>query len=107
MALFGGTLYLVLREQLHDSLDEQLLEQAPSSSPRFRSRMPSRRLESTNRRADADGEFLCACSIPKLDRPRYGRSPAGVPLDRRHRGVSAGRETAYSTGLDDAARRSG
>src|SRR5215213_735481 len=101
MALFSGTLYVVLRQQLYAGLDEQLLNQAAltlaavhvdDGSPRF----------DPSTLSGADGEYflrlLDAVGRPMLD---TGGPTAGVPVDRNVIASALAGKTSYSTALDE------
>jgi heavy metal sensor kinase len=102
MALFSGTLYFFLRQQLYDSQDEQLLEQAAvfleavqvdDARPRFKSTTVD----------GADSEYFLRLLDTKSRTIRdSGDSYAGVPVDDVVVASALAGETAYSTGLDDA-----
>ena len=102
MALFSGTLYVFLRQQLYDSLDEQLLEQAAAvlAAVQFDDGRP--RLKATTVDG-ADGEyFLRLLDTESRTIRDSGDSHAGMPVDDDVVGSVLAGETAYSTGLDDA-----
>jgi heavy metal sensor kinase len=102
MALFSGTLYIFLREQLYDSQDEQLLEQAPVFLAAVQVDDARPRLKSTTVDG-ADGEYLVRLlgTESRIIRDS-GDSHAGVPVDDDVVASVLAGETAYSTGLDDA-----
>jgi heavy metal sensor kinase len=102
MALFSGTLYIFLRQQLYDSQDEQLLEQAGVFLAAVQVDDARPRLKSTTVDG-ADGEYLVRLLDTESRNIRdSGDSHAGVPVDDDVVASVLAGETAYSTGLDDA-----
>lgn len=103
MALFSGTLYIFLRQEFYDSLDEQLLEEAGVFLTAVEEDDGRPQLESKTV-GNADGEYLVRLldADGRIMRDR-GDSLAGVPVDRDvFASVLAG-ETSYSTVLDNGA----
>ena len=101
MALFGGTVYVVLRQELYTSFDEQLLNQAAltvaavhleDGKPSFESSVAG----------IADGEYflrlLDAGGAPAFE---TGGNPEGVPLDPGVVNAALGGRTAFSAALDE------
>jgi heavy metal sensor kinase len=102
MTLFSGTLYIFLRQQLYESLDEQLLEQAGVFLAAVQVDDARPRLQTTAV-GTADGEyFLRLLDTESRIIRDSGDSHAGVPVDVVVVASVLAGETAYSTGLDEA-----
>ncbi len=102
MALFSGTLYIFLRQQLYDSQDEQLLEQAAVLLEAVQVD-DARPLLKSATVDGADSEYF----VRLLDTERRtirerSASHAGVPVNNVVVASVLAGETAYSTELDDA-----
>ena len=102
MALFSGTLYIFLRQEFYDGLDEQLLEQAGVFLTAVEQEDGRAQLESEA--GGVGGEFL----VRLLDadgriRRDPGNSLAGVPVDRHVLASVLAGETSYSTTHDNGA----
>ena len=101
MALFGGMLYVVLRQELYTSFDEQLLNQAALTLAAVRVEDGRPSFESSVagitdgeyflRLLDADGRVLF----------ETGGNPVGVPLDQGVVNAALGGRTVYSAALDE------
>jgi heavy metal sensor kinase len=102
MTLFSGTLYIFLRQQLYESLDEQLLEQAGVFLAAVQVDDARPRLKTTAV-GTADGEyFLRLLDTESRIIRDSGDSHAGVPVDDGVVASVLAGAIAYSTGLDEA-----
>ena len=101
MALFGGALYLGLRQQLYRGLDEQLLNQAALSLAAVRVDDGTLTIEPSV--ADLpDGEyFLRLFDHQQCTRFETGGSPAGVPVDQTVIAAALSGRSEYSTASDE------
>jgi heavy metal sensor kinase len=101
LALFGGVLYLMLRQQLYTSFDEQLLNQASLTltSVRFVDGRPVLEPATGNL---PEGEYflrlLDAAGVPVF---ATGAPRVGVPLSEETVTAGLTGETTYSTARDD------
>jgi heavy metal sensor kinase len=101
MALFGGALYLGLRQQLYRGLDEQLLNQAALSLAAVRVAGGTLTIEPSV--ADLpDGEYFLRL-LDDQQRPLFetGGSPAGVPVDPTVIAAALSGRSEYSTAFDE------
>src|SRR5215208_2800436 len=101
MVLFGGMIYVVLRQQLYASFDEQLLNQAALTLAAVRVEDGAPKLEPSVANA-ADGEFF----LRLLDADgatvfETGGSAASAPLDQDVITAALAGRTAYSAALDE------
>jgi heavy metal sensor kinase len=101
MVLFGGMIYVVLRQQLYASFDEQLLNQAALTLAAVRVEDGAPKLEPSVANA-ADGEFF----LRLLDADgaavfETGGSAARAPLDQDVITAALAGRTAYSAALDE------
>ena len=101
MALFGGVIYVVLRQQLYASFDEQLLNQAALTLAAVRVEDGAPALEPSVANV-ADGEFF----LRLLDADgatvfETGGNAAGVPLDQDVIAAALAGRTEYSAVVDE------
>ena len=101
MALFGGMIYVVLRQQLYDSFDEQLLNQAALTLAAVRVEDGAPTLEPSVANV-ADGEyFLRLLDADGATVFETGGNAAGVPLDQDVITAALAGRTAYSAAQDE------
>ena len=101
MALFGGAVYVVLRQELYDSFDEQLLNQAALTLAAVSVEDGGPHFASSVATEVADSEFSCACWMRVGDRVRDRGQARGVPLDKGVITAALAGRTAYSAALDE------
>jgi signal transduction histidine kinase len=101
MALFSGSLYVFLRQQLYASLDEQLLEQAEHLLATVKVEDGRPVLEPTTANS-ADGEYLLRLlDADSRTMDDSGGLLAGVPVERDVVASVLAGETSYSTLLEE------
>jgi heavy metal sensor kinase len=101
LTLFGGTLYVVLRQELYASFDEQLLNQAALTLAAVRVVDGIPVLEPTIANV-ADGEyFLRLLDAGGQTTFETGGNPQGVPIDRDVIAAALAGRTEYSGALDE------
>lgn len=101
MALFGGLIYLVLRQELYDSFDEQLLNQAALTLASVRIEDGAPRLEPEVANV-ADGEyFLRLFAADGRVLLETGGNPTGVPVDPDVVDGALAGDAVYSAALDE------
>jgi heavy metal sensor kinase len=101
MALFSGTLYIVLRQRLYSSLDEQLFEQAALTLAAVHVEDGLPRLESKTV-GNADGEYLVRLLDAEGRSVRgTGHGLAGVPVNPDVVASARAGNPSYDTALDE------
>jgi heavy metal sensor kinase len=101
MALFGSTIYVVLRQQLYDSFDEQLLNQAALTLAAVRVEDGEPTLEPSVANV-ADGEFfLRLLDVDGAIVFETGGNAAGIPLDQDVIAAALAGRTEYSAAQDE------
>ncbi|MGH2617088.1 MAG: histidine kinase dimerization/phospho-acceptor domain-containing protein, partial [Thermomicrobiales bacterium] len=101
MTLFGGLLYLVLRQELYHSFDEQLLNQAALTLAAVRVENGAPVL-APSVAGVADGEyFLRLLDAKGRSVFETGGNPEGVPLEQAVVAAALSGTTEYSAALDE------
>jgi heavy metal sensor kinase len=101
MALFGGTLYVALRQQLYASFDEQLLNQAALTLAAVRVVDGEPDFEPTVANV-ADGEYFLRLFDARGNTTfETGGNPEGVPVDSAVVATALAGRTEYSAATDE------
>ena len=100
LALFSGTLYIVLRQRLYDSLDEQLLEQAALTLAAVQVDDGLPRLERATARRGGD-YLLRLLDAEGRSVHSTGHALAGVPVNPDVVASARAGNTSYDTALDE------